>query len=407
MPSKQSDIINILAPSPGESITEVELAEWLVADGDFVKKNQLLLEIESEKASLQLVAEKSGKIKLFKQSGETVSPGTKIASISVSENNEKEKSPPPTDKAKSADKNDLAPNKHEKSTNQPSIAAKKIIAENKLSTQDISASGKDGRITKGDALNAINSQSSTSTANKKAATPVLGAREETEDTMSQLRKKISARLVAVKNETAMLTTFNEVDLAKIIQIRKEYKEPFKEKYQVGLGFMSFFAKACTVALMEFPMVNSRLNGDKVITSHYVDLGIAVSAPKGLMVPVIRSAESLSLSEIESNIVVLAKKARAGQITIDDMTGGTFTITNGGVFGSMLSTPILNPPQSAILGMHNIVERPVVINGEIVIRPIMYLALSYDHRILDGKYSVTFLSRIKALLEDPIRLLLKI
>lgn len=418
--NNKADVLDVLAPAPGESVSEVQIGQWLVSDGQFVDKNQPILDIESEKASLQIVAEKSGTITLKAKAGETVATGTKIATISPGQKTSQPAAP-------TLDKPDKKSS--QESANKPdsgktlSIAAAKMMAEHNINEDQITPSGKDGVITKADVIKASLSKidtpispSSTGVTliNKAIAEEVNAAsdsqfldikRHEEKIPMSQLRKKIAQRLVAVKNQTAMLTTFNEIDLNEVMNVRKKYKEVFKEKHNIGLGFMSFFAKACSSALMEFPMINSRIEDDNIIVNHYVDLGIAVSAPKGLMVPIIRNAEHLTMAQIEQKIVTLADKARNNKITMDDMNGGTFTITNGGVFGSLLSTPIINPPQSAILGMHKIAERPVVIDKQIVIRPIMYVALSYDHRIVDGKESVTFLSRVKELLEDPIRLLL--
>ena len=383
-------LLEMSVPSPGESISEVEIAEWLVKEGDFVEKDQTIAEIDSDKATLELPAEESGTIKILVPEGETVSIGDTVCIIDTSANvdgNEKsnikrsekqeEKSAPKSEK------------NHQKLKEQKATPlASAIIGEHEISAEKLKGTGEDGKITKSDVLGLINqgiSDSKRGVFRKK---------------MSSLRRKVATRLVAVKNETAMLTTFNEVDMTEIFLIRNKYKELFKQKYGAGLGFMSFFTKAVTIALQEFKDVNTMIDGDEVIFHDYADIGIAVSAPKGLMVPVLRNAESMNFSEIESEIKRLALKARDGKITINEMLGGTFTITNGGVFGSMLSTPIINPPQSAILGMHNIVERPIVIDGEIKIRPIMYVALSYDHRVIDGRESVGFLVRVKECLEDP-------
>jgi len=373
-------------PSPGESISEVEIAEWLVEDGDYVEKDQSIAEIDSDKATLELPAEESGTIKIVIGDGETVAVGDVVCIIDTSGKVEA--------KVKST---------KEETTETPKLAVKSeanlelakvtplasaIISKHDISTKQLMGTGEKGKITKSDVLGIIK------------GTSTEGPRGTSRKKMSSLRRKIASRLVTVKNETAMLTTFNEVDMTAIFDIRKQYKEQFKEKYGVGLGFMSFFTKAITTALQEFKDVNAMIDGNEVIHHNYTDIGIAVSAPKGLMVPVVRNAELMNFQEVELDIKRLAIKARDGKITINEMLGGTFTITNGGVFGSMLSTPIINPPQSAILGMHNIVERPVAVDGEVKIRPIMYVALSYDHRIIDGKESVGFLVRVKECLEDP-------
>ncbi|MBK8873205.1 MAG: 2-oxoglutarate dehydrogenase complex dihydrolipoyllysine-residue succinyltransferase [Bacteroidetes bacterium] len=411
-------IVEVKVPSPGESINEVQIARWLKADGDYVEKDEEIAEIDSDKATLTIAAEQSGTIKILSPEGETIPVGTVVASIdtegaatapkskpAVSET-ETEKAPAPEkaptpEKAPAREKKEEADSKSYAS-GVPSPAAAKIIAESGIKTSDVKGTGKDGRITKGDAVDAASAPKPTADAVSKTADPL--SRNIRREKMSMLRKKVSQRLVAVKNETAMLTTFNEVDMSAIMDIRKAHKDKFKEKHGVGLGFMSFFTKAVCVAIQDFPAVNGSIEGEEMIFHDYCDIGIAVSAPKGLMVPVIRNAESLSLAEIESAVVALSTKARDGKLSIDEMTGGTFTITNGGVFGSMLSTPIINPPQSAILGMHNIVERPMAVNGKVEIRPIMYVALSYDHRIIDGRESVGFLVKVKQLLEDPIKML---
>ena len=379
-------LLEMKVPSPGESISEVEIIEWLVADGDYVHKDQSIAEIDSDKATLELPAEESGVIKILSEEGVTVSVGDVVCIIDTSVKN-KDK-----DNIVSEEKKDLTATPENISINKVKInkatpLASAIINEHDISAEDLKGSGEAGKITKNDVLNLINSGPSED-------------RGQNRKKMSSLRRKIASRLVAVKNETAMLTTFNEVDMTSIFQIRNTYKEIFKEKHNVGLGFMSFFTKAVTKSIEEYGDVNSMIDGDELISHNYVDIGIAVSAPKGLMVPVLRNAEKMGFAQIESEIKRLANKARDGKITIDEMTGGTFTITNGGVFGSMLSTPIINPPQSAILGMHNIVERPVVVEGKIVIRPIMYVALSYDHRVIDGRESVGFLCKIKECLENP-------
>ena len=380
-------LLEMRVPSPGESISEVEIAEWLVEDGDYVEKDQAIAEIDSDKATLELPAEESGTIKIVVGDGETVAVGDIVCVIDTSAKGEakvkttkEEVAETPKEAAKLA--TDLGGAK-------ATPLASAMISEHDISAKELKGTGEAGKITKSDVLGVIHGSSTE------------GPRGTSRKKMSSLRRKIASRLVAVKNETAMLTTFNEVDMTAIFEIRKEYKEQFKEKYGVGLGFMSFFTKAVTTALQEFKDVNAMIDGNEVIHHNYTDVGIAVSAPKGLMVPVVRNAELMNFQEVESDIKRLAIKARDGKITINEMLGGTFTITNGGVFGSMLSTPIINPPQSAILGMHNIVERPMVVNGEIKIRPIMYVALSYDHRVIDGRESVGFLVRVKECLENPI------
>jgi 2-oxoglutarate dehydrogenase E2 component (dihydrolipoamide succinyltransferase) len=379
-------LLEMLVPSPGESISEVEIAEWLVEDGDYVEKDQAIAEIDSDKATLELPAEKSGKIKIIVAEGETVAVGDVVCLIDTDEI-QSEKSSKENIKKESTSK-DLLLNQNNQKKVKSTPLADAIIKKNNLDLKDLNGSGEDGKITKNDVLEMINNSSK------------VTGREYTSKKMSSLRRKIATRLVAVKNETAMLTTFNEVDMSSIMTLRSEYKQKFIDKHDINLGFMSFFTKAVTTALLDFPDVNAMIEGENIIHFNYMDIGIAVSAPKGLMVPVVRNAQDLTFKDIESEIKRLAIKARDGKITVDEMLGGTFTITNGGVFGSMLSTPIINPPQSAILGMHNIVERPVVINGKVVVRPIMYLALSYDHRIIDGKSSVGFLCKLKECLEDP-------
>lgn len=390
-------VLEMKIPSPGESITEVEIATWLVKDGDYVKKDQPIAEVDSDKATLELPAEESGVITLKAEEGDAVAVGAVVCLIDTSAKEPEEskatvQETKPEVKEQSFEKE---PEKENYATGTASPAAKKILEEKAIKPSEIKGTGKDGRITKEDALKATPSMGS----------PVGGNRTTETKKLSMLRRKLAKRLVSVKNETAMLTTFNEVDMQPIFNLRKEYKETFKAKHNVGLGFMSFFTLAVVRALKMYPEVNSMIDGDYKITYDFQDISIAVSGPRGLMVPVIRNAENLSFRGVESEVKRLAIRARDGQITIDEMTGGTFTITNGGVFGSMLSTPIINPPQSAILGMHNIVERPVVVNGEIVIRPIMYVALSYDHRIIDGKESVSFLVAIKEALENPVELLM--
>lgn len=397
-------------PSPGESISEVEIAQWVVSDGDYVEKDQTIAEIDSDKATLELPAEFAGTIKFLKEEGETVAVGDVVCTIDTSAKAPEKKEV--KKEKKEAKKEEKAPEKKESKPNPmpteeskaisyakdvPSVAAKKIMDENGISK--VNGTGKGGRITKQDVLAAMAGGFDSS-----AAGGWGGTRNTDSQKMSMLRRQIAKRLVSVKNETAMLTTFNEVDMKPLMDLRSKYKETFKETHGVGLGFMSFFTKACTEALNHYPAVNSILDGDYMISHDYADVGIAVSSPKGLMVPVLRNAEQMSLAEIEAEIKRLAIKARDGKIAVEDMQGGTFTITNGGVFGSMLSTPIINPPQSAILGMHNIVERPVAIDGKVEIRPIMYVALSYDHRIIDGKESVGFLYKIKEMIENPSRLI---
>ena len=379
-------LLEMLVPSPGESISEVEIAEWLVEDGDYVEKDQAIAEIDSDKATLELPAEKSGKIKIIVAEGETVAVRDVVCLIDTDEI-QSEKSSKENIKKESTSK-DLSLNQNNQKKVKSTPLADAIIKKNNLDLKDLNGSGEDGKITKNDVLEMINNSSK------------VTGREYTSKKMSSLRRKIATRLVAVKNETAMLTTFNEVDMSSIMTLRSEYKQKFIDKHDINLGFMSFFTKAVTTALLDFPDVNAMIEGENIIHFNYMDIGIAVSAPKGLMVPVVRNAQDLTFKDVESEIKRLAIKARDGKITVDEMLGGTFTITNGGVFGSMLSTPIINPPQSAILGMHNIVERPVVINGKVVVRPIMYLALSYDHRIIDGKSSVGFLCKLKECLEDP-------
>ena len=379
-------LLEMLVPSPGESISEVEIAEWLVEDGDYVEKDQAIAEIDSDKATLELPAEKSGKIKIVVAEGETVAVGDVVCLIDTDEV-QSEKSSKENIKKENTPK-DLSLNQNNQKKVKSTPLADAIIKKNNLDLKDLNGSGEDGKITKNDVLEMINNSSK------------VTGREYTSKKMSSLRRKIATRLVAVKNETAMLTTFNEVDMSSIMNLRSEFKQKFIDKHDINLGFMSFFTKAVTTALLDFPDVNAMIEGENIIHFNYMDIGIAVSAPKGLMVPVVRNAQDLTFKDVESEIKRLAIKARDGKITVDEMLGGTFTITNGGVFGSMLSTPIINPPQSAILGMHNIVERPVVINGKVVVRPIMYLALSYDHRIIDGKSSVGFLCKVKECLEDP-------
>ncbi len=399
--------IDIKVPSPGESITEVVIARWLKKDGDFVEKDEELCEIDSDKATLTVNAEEAGQVKLLAEEGATVKVGDVICKIDTSVKGESKpkaaapKAEPVKEQKQEASKQ-AAPAKEESSyaSGTPSVSAKKLMDEKNIPSNAVSGSGKGGRITKGDVLNALSS-GFTAAASQDSW---QGGRDTDRQKMTALRKKLSKRLVSVKNETAMLTTFNEVDMSAIMALRAKYKEAFNKKHGVNVGFMSFFTKAVTEALYHFPAVNAMIDGEEIIYHKYVDVGIAVSAPKGLVVPVIRNAEQMSLAEIESKIKELALKARDNKITLDEMSGGTFTITNGGVFGSMLSTPIINPPQSAILGMHNVVERPVAVNGKVEIRPIMYVALSYDHRIIDGRESVGFLVKVKQMLEDPSKML---
>ena len=387
-------ILEMKVPSPGESITEVEIAEWLVQDGDYVEKDQAIAEVDSDKATLELPAEVSGTITLKAEEGDAVAVGSVVCLIDTTASKPEGspdsvasetpapvvESPSPTIDSKSTYASGIA-----------SPAAKKILAEKEIDISAITGTGRDGRITKDDAAKAVPSMG------KKIDTEGRGVKR---TKLSMLRRKVAERLVAAKNETAMLTTFNEVDMSPIFELRKQYKEIFKEKHGVGLGFMSFFTLAVVRALKLFPAVNSMIEGKEMISYDFCDISIAVSGPKGLMVPVIRNAENLTFKGVESEVKRLAIRAREGQITIDEMTGGTFTISNGGVFGSMLSTPIINPPQSGILGMHNIIERPVAVEGKVEIRPMMYVALSYDHRIIDGKESVGFLVAVKEALENP-------
>ncbi|MEB0262370.1 MULTISPECIES: 2-oxoglutarate dehydrogenase complex dihydrolipoyllysine-residue succinyltransferase [unclassified Mucilaginibacter] len=407
-----SSSLEIKVPPVGESITEVTLSHWMKKDGDAVEMDEAIAELESDKATFELTAEKAGTLKTIAKEGDTLAIGAVVCTIEgsgASATAPTSVTPAVADKVNESPQS--APSKGTTyASGTPSPAAAKILAEKGVDTASVNGTGVDGRITKGDALNAQNQPAASPAPAAKpaaAATPSApqGPRSDRREKMSSLRKTVAKRLVAVKNETAMLTTFNEVDMQPIMELRSKYKDKFKEKHGVGLGFMSFFTKAVTEALKEWPAVGARIEGEEVVYSNFADISIAVSAPKGLVVPVIRNAESMSLAEIEKAIVVLAGKARESKLTLEEMTGGTFTITNGGVFGSMMSTPIINSPQSAILGMHNIIERPVAVNGQVVIRPMMYLALSYDHRIIDGRESVSFLVRVKQLLEDPARLLL--
>ena len=388
-------VLEMQIPSPGESISEVEIAEWLVADGEYVEKDQIIAEIDSDKATLELPAEQSGVITLKADEGDVVQVGQVVCHIDTSANG----SPKETSTSKpveiAEDKKELSQPVVDTKSDVLSPAARKIAEEKNIDINQITGTGKAGRITKQDVLLGKPAMGNFNNSN----------RSESRNKLSMLRRKVAERLVTVKNETAMLTTFNEVDMSSIFELRKKYKEKFKEKHGVNLGFMSFFTLASVRALKEFPAVNSMIDGSEMISYSYCDISIAVSGPKGLMVPVIRSAEELKFKGVELEVKRLAERARDGQITVDEMTGGTFTISNGGVFGSMLSTPIINPPQSAILGMHNIVERPIAVNGKVEIRPVMYLALSYDHRIIDGRESVGFLVHIKEALENPAEILM--
>ncbi|MBZ9787379.1 2-oxoglutarate dehydrogenase complex dihydrolipoyllysine-residue succinyltransferase [Psychroflexus sp. CAK57W] len=418
--------LEMKVPSPGESISEVEIAEWLVKDGDYVEKDQAVAEVDSDKATLELPAEASGIITLKAEEGDVVQVGEVVCLIDTDakkpsggedkddkskseDKDDKDKSKKSSEDKKSEEKEEKKEDKKEdkKSTQEdkkdtyasgsPSPAAKKTLDEKGIDPKDVKGTGRDGRITKDDAVNAE--------AKPSMGSPGPGKRSESKSKMSMLRRKVAERLVSAKNETAMLTTFNEVNMQPIFDLRSQYKEKFKETHGVSLGFMSFFTLAVVRALDKFPSVNSMVDGKEMITYDYKDISIAVSGPKGLMVPVMRNAENLGFRGVEQEVKRLATRARDGKITVDEMTGGTFTISNGGVFGSMLSTPIINPPQSGILGMHNIVERPVAIDGKVEIRPIMYVALSYDHRIIDGRESVGFLVAIKEALEDPKELLM--
>jgi 2-oxoglutarate dehydrogenase E2 component (dihydrolipoamide succinyltransferase) len=399
-------VIEIKVPSPGESISEVQIANWLAKTGDYVRNGQVIAEIDSDKATLELTAEADGSLTIIANAGDTVPVGSVACTIDTSAaapapnpNKAEKVEPAPVSAAKPAVVAAPAETEVSYAAKTPSPSAAKMMAENQLSPAQVNGTGPGGRIIKGDVIAALAGGFDTS------AIPVrTGARDEKREKMTMLRKKVSERLVSVKNTTAMLTTFNEVNMKPIMDLRTKYKDQFKEKHNVGLGFMSFFTKAVCEALFAFPAVNARIDGQEIVYHDYCDIGVAVSTPKGLMVPNVRNAEMLSLADIEKTIGGLAKKAREGKLTVDEMSGGTFTITNGGVFGSMLSTPIINPPQSAILGMHNIVERPVAENGQVVIRPIMYVALSYDHRIIDGRESVSFLVKVKDMLEHPERML---
>lgn len=394
----------VKVPSPGESISEVDLASWTVSEGEYVELDQVIAEIDSDKATLELTAPFAGAISLKAVEGDTIEVGSVVAEIDTSA-----KAPEGAPKAEI--KQEAAPAKEEAksattpkqetshATGHPSPSARKLMDENNVSSNQVSGTGKGRRITKQDVVIAMSAGIPAD-----AAQGWGGSRDQRREKMTSLRRKVAERLVSVKSETAMLTTFNEIDMSEVMALRSRMKERFREHHDVNLGFMSFFTKAVTEALNLFPAVNAMIDGNEIVYHDYADIGIAVSSPKGLMVPVVRNAEQMSLAQIESDIKRLAIKARDGKISIDEMTGGTFTITNGGVFGSMMSTPIINPPQSAILGMHNIVERPVAVNGEVVIRPIMYVALSYDHRIIDGKESVSFLVKVKEMIENPSKII---
>lgn len=402
--------IEIKIPSVGESVTEVTLASWLVEDGSYVAMDEPICELETDKASQELFAEQGGIIKHVVEEGDDLEIGAVIATLDTSAEAPAGTSQETPNEAPTTAK---APTTSEPASGSSyaaghtSPAAAKALAEKGIDPKEVKGTGVGGRITKQDAQSAQASSTPTSSRQEEVAAPLAEGRAESRQKMSRLRQTIAKRLVEVKNTTAMLTTFNEVDMSGVMELRKKYKELFKEKHEIGLGFMSFFTKAVTQALAEYPKVNGKIDGDEVITYNYSDIGIAVSTERGLVVPVIRSADQMNLAQIEKAIMNYAKKARDNKITIDDMQGGTFSITNGGVFGSMLSTPIINGDQSAILGMHNIVQRPVAVNGQVEVRPVMYVALSYDHRIVDGKESVGFLYRVKELLEDPARLLLEV
>jgi len=411
-PATESKTTEIKVPPVGESITEVTLSRWIKKDGDQVEMDEAIAELESDKATFELTAESAGTLKTIAAEGDTLAIGAVVCSISGGGSGAKSGEAPGAPAAAAPQSSNPATSANGYAAGTPSPAAGKILAEKGMSPEAVNGTGVGGRITKEDALGAQKPAAAAPAAKPAASSQpttsqpaASGARVEKREKMSNLRKTVAKRLVAVKNETAMLTTFNEVDMQPIMELRGKYKDKFKEKHGVGLGFMSFFTKAVCMALSEWPAVGARIDGEEVVYSDFADISIAVSAPKGLVVPIIRNADAMSLAEIEKAVVMLAGKARENKLTIEDMTGGTFTITNGGIFGSMLSTPIINAPQSAILGMHNIIERPVAVNGQVVIRPMMYLALSYDHRIVDGRESVSFLVRVKQLLEDPARLLL--
>ncbi len=405
-PKATGEVKDMVVPQVGESITEVTVSNWLKQDGDFVELDEEICELESDKATFEFPAEARGILRIVAEEGDTIEIGATLAKIEVMEGG----APAAAASAPAAEASaaPAASGEQTYATGHMAPAAAKILAEKGIDPSTVKGTGVDGRITKEDAMNAQKPAPKQESLTKveEAAAP-KGNRHQDRKKMTALRRTIARRLVSVKNETAMLTTFNEVDMKPVMDLRKKYKEMFKDKNEVNLGFMSFFTKACAIALQEWPAVNAFIDGNEMVYNDYCDISIAVSAPKGLVVPVIRNAEEMNFAQIEKEVVRLAKRARDGKLGMDEMQGGTFTITNGGIFGSMLSTPIINAPQSAILGMHNIVERPVAINGQVEIRPIMYLALSYDHRIIDGRESVSFLKRVKELLEDPSRMLLEI
>ncbi len=400
--TKSDKIYEMFVPSVGESINEVTISSWLKSNGDYVELDEIIAEIDSDKATFELTAEASGNLIIEAEEGTTLEIGKLICKIEIKEISKEKKESQDQKEVLTENKSEVITKERSEST----PVAKKIMDEKGIDPKEISGTGAGGKITKEDVINSEQKVEASTTADS-SEVQTVGNRNQRREKMTQLRKTISKRLVSVKNETAMLTTFNEVNMEPIMNLRKKYKESFKEKYEVNLGFMSFFTKACCVALSEWPAVNALLDENEIVYNDYCDISIAVSTPKGLVVPVIRNAESLSFDQIEKEIIRLATKARDGKLSIEEMQGGTFTITNGGIFGSMMSTPIINSPQSAILGMHNIVKRPMVVNDEIKIKPMMYLALSYDHRIIDGRESVSFLVRVKELLEDPSRLMLKI
>ena len=400
--TKSDKIYEMFVPSVGESINEVTISSWLKSNGDYVELDEIIAEIDSDKATFELTAEASGNLIIEAEEGTTLEIGKLICKIEIKEISKEKKESQDQKEVLTENKSEVITKERSEST----PVAKKIMDEKGIDPKEISGTGAGGKITKEDVINSEQKVEASTTADS-SEVQTVGNRNQRREKMTQLRKTISKRLVSVKNETAMLTTFNEVNMEPIMNLRKKYKESFKEKYEVNLGFMSFFTKACCVALSEWPAVNALLDENEIVYNDYCDISIAVSTPKGLVVPVIRNAESLSFDQIEKEIIRLATKARDGKLSIEEMQGGTFTITNGGIFGSMMSTPIINSPQSAILGMHNIVKRTMVVNDEIKIKPMMYLALSYDHRIIDGRESVSFLVRVKELLEDPSRLMLKI
>ncbi len=400
--TKSDKIYEMFVPSVGESINEVTISSWLKSNGDYVELDEIIAEIDSDKATFELTAEASGNLIIEAEEGTTLEIGKLICKIEIKEISKEKKESQDQKEVLTQNKSEVITKERSEST----PVAKKIMDEKGIDPKEISGTGAGGKITKEDVINSEQKVEASTTADS-SEVQTVGNRNQRREKMTQLRKTISKRLVSVKNETAMLTTFNEVNMEPIMNLRKKYKESFKEKYEVNLGFMSFFTKACCIALSDWPAVNALLDENEIVYNDYCDISIAVSTPKGLVVPVIRNAESLSFDQIEKEIIRLATKARDGKLSIEEMQGGTFTITNGGIFGSMMSTPIINSPQSAILGMHNIVKRPMVVNDEIKIKPMMYLALSYDHRIIDGRESVSFLVRVKELLEDPSRLMLKI